>query len=70
MRKPVPLEPWLYLAVLALFAIDVLAVILMSSGFGFRRRAPAAAAVLLALVLVSAPQTPAVAQTPQRGTGP
>ncbi len=25
MRKPVPLESWLYLAVLALFALDVLA---------------------------------------------
>ena len=41
MRKPMPLEPWLYLAVLALFAIDVLIVVLMSSGWSFSRRASA-----------------------------
>ena len=41
MRKPMPLEPWLYLAVLALFALDVLIVVLMSSGWSFSRRASA-----------------------------
>jgi len=65
LRKPVPLEPWLYLAVLGLFAIDVLAVILLSSGFGFGRRGPAAAAVLFALALVAVPHAPAEAETPQ-----
>ncbi len=54
LRKPVPIEPWLYLAVLALFAADVLAVVLLSSGFNFRRR-PAAAAMLLALALAAVP---------------
>ena len=65
LRKPLPLEPWLYLAVLALFAVDVLAVVLLSSGLGWRRRGPAAAAVLLALALLPMPQAPAKAQTPQ-----
>ena len=70
MRKPVPLESWLYLAVLALFAIDVLAVLIMSSGLGFRRRRYAAAAVLLALALtpLPLPQAPAKAETQQDAT--
>jgi hypothetical protein len=70
LRKPVPLESWLYLAVLALFAVDVLAVLLMSAGFSLRRPAPTTtAAVLLALALapVSLPEKPAKAE-PQQGT--
>ena len=63
MRKPMPLEPWLYLAVLALFALDVLIVVLMSSGWSFSRRASQAAATLLAICLLTVPHRPADAQT-------
>lgn len=61
LRKPVPIEPWLYLAVLALFAADVLAVVLLSSGFTFRRRA-ATATILFALALVGLPHGEARAE--------
>ena len=73
MRKPMPLEPWLYLAVLALFAVDVLIVVLMSSGWSFGRRAPQAAAILLAVGLLTVPHGPADAQTQaptQQGSAP
>jgi hypothetical protein len=73
MRKPMPLEPWLYLAVLALFAVDVLIVVLMSSGWSFSRRASQAAAVLLALAFLPVPQGPADAQAQaptQQGSAP
>ena len=73
MRKPMPLEPWLYLAVLALFALDVLIVVLMSSGWSFSRRAPQAAAILLAFGLLTVPHAPADAQTQtptQQGSAP
>jgi Domain of unknown function (DUF4159)/Aerotolerance regulator N-terminal len=65
MRKPVALESWLYLAVLALFAFDVLAVLLMSMGFGFRRRGAVVAAVLLGLALLPLLNSPANAETQQ-----
>ena len=65
MRKPVALESWLYLAVLALFAFDVLAVLLMSMGFGFRRRGAVVAAVLLGLALLPLLNSPAKAETQQ-----
>ena len=68
MRKPVALESWLYLAVLALFALDVLAVLLMSIGFGFRRRGAVAAAVLIGLALLPLPNAPAKAETQQPAT--
>src|SRR5262249_25165651 len=68
MRKPVALESWLYLAVLALFALDVLAVLLMSMGFGFRRRGAAAAALLLGVAMLSPPHAPAKAETQQPAT--
>jgi len=68
MRKPVALESWLYLAVLALFALDVLVVLLMSLGLGFRRRGAVAAAVLLGLALLPLPQSPAKAETQQPAT--
>ena len=68
MRKPVALESWLYLAVLALFALDVLAVLLMSMGFGFRRRGAVAAAVLIGLALLPLPNAPAKAETQQPAT--
>jgi Domain of unknown function (DUF4159) len=68
MRKPVALESWLYLAVLALFALDVLAVLLMSLGLGFRRRGAVAAAVLIGLALLPLPNAPANAETQQPAT--
>jgi hypothetical protein len=68
MRKPVALESWLYLAVLALFALDVLVVLLMSLGLSFRRRGAVAAAVLLGLALLPLPQSPAKAETQQPAT--
>jgi hypothetical protein len=68
MRKPVALESWLYLAVLALFALDVLAVLLMSIGFGFRSRGAVAAAVLIGLALLPLPNAPAKAETQQPAT--
>jgi Domain of unknown function (DUF4159)/Aerotolerance regulator N-terminal len=67
-RKPVTLESWLYLAVLALFAVDVLAVLLMSMGFGFHRRGAVAAAVLVGLALLPLPNSPAKAETQQPAT--
>src|SRR5262249_21600749 len=68
MRKPVALESWLYLAVLALFALDVLAVLLMSMGFGFRRRGAVTAAVLIGLAVLPLPNAPANAETQQPAT--
>jgi hypothetical protein len=65
LQNPMALEPWLYIAVLGLFAIDVLAVILLSSGFGLWRRRGAVAAVLLAFALMPALHDPAQAQNPE-----
>jgi hypothetical protein len=67
-RKPVPLEPWLYLAVLAFFAVDVLIVVLMSAGLGLGRRGRAAAAVLLALALLPGLHGTARAEAPEATT--
>jgi hypothetical protein len=52
LKKPIALEPWLYLAALALFGIDILAVLALSSGFRFRRGAATAAIIILGLVLI------------------
>ena len=53
LKKPRALEPWLYLAALAIFAIDVLAVLMLSTGLRLRRRVAATSAViLLALMLL------------------
>ena len=53
LKKPRALEPWLYLAALAIFAIDVLAVLMLSTGLRLRRRIAATSAViLLALALL------------------
>jgi hypothetical protein len=65
MRKPMLLAPWFYLGVLALFALDVLIVVLMSAGWGFRRRAGQAAAVALVFAVLSLPHGTAQAQEPQ-----
>jgi hypothetical protein len=50
-RRPVALEPWLYLAAIGVFAADMLAVLLLSSGWRPRRRGTQAAAVLLGLIV-------------------
>ena len=64
LKKPRALEPLLYLAALALFAADVLAVLMLSTGLRFRRRAAATgAAILLALVLL--PQAPLASEAEQ-----
>jgi hypothetical protein len=66
LRKPMALEPWLYLAALALFVADVLAVLVLSTGLRLRRRAAAAgAAILLALAFV--PSAPEKAMTQEPG---
>ncbi|MEM8643361.1 MAG: DUF4159 domain-containing protein [Pseudomonadota bacterium] len=60
LKKPFALEPWLYLAALGLFALDILAVLALSSGFAFGRRSTRAAAALAFVVLLAgttAPQT-------------
>ena len=72
MKKPMALEPWLYLAAIGLFVIDILAMLVLSGGMRFRRRAVATgAAILLALALLpdvshsaSAQDAPAVAPPP------
>jgi hypothetical protein len=51
LKKPLALEPWLYVAALALFAIDILAVLALSTGLRFRRRI-ATAAIVFALALI------------------
>jgi len=54
LKKPFALEPWLYIAALALFGLDILAVLALSTGFRFRRRhAASAAAIALALALAA-----------------
>ncbi len=55
LKKPRALEPWLYLAALAIFAIDVLAVLMLSTGLRLRRRVAATSAVIL-LALTLLPQ--------------
>jgi hypothetical protein len=64
LRRPVPLEPWLYLAALALFAADVFAMLILSTGFRLRGARPAAAALLLGLLLLPLPGGPVHAQAP------
>ena len=53
MKKPMALEPWLYLAAIGLFVIDILAMLVLSGGVRFRRRAAATGAILLALALAA-----------------
>jgi hypothetical protein len=53
LKKPRALDPWLYLAAIAIFGIDVLAVLMLSTGLRLRRRAAVTSAViLLALTLL------------------
>jgi hypothetical protein len=67
LKKPFALEPWLYLGALALFALDILAVLALSTGFSFHRRGAIAAAIILALGLVPlSVNTPSLAAEPER----
>jgi hypothetical protein len=47
LKKPRALDPWLYLAAIAIFGIDVLAVLMLSTGLRLRRRAAVTSAVIL-----------------------
>lgn len=51
LKKPFALEPWLYLAALGLFALDILAVLALSTGLGFRGPRRATASVAFAALL-------------------
>jgi hypothetical protein len=63
MKKPMALEPWLYLAAIALFVADILAMLVLSGGFRFRRRAVAtSAAILIAAALLPSAAQPVQAQ--------
>src|SRR5262245_35518775 len=54
LKKPRALEPWFYLAAVALFIADILSVLVLSGGLRFRRRAVAASVTfLLAAALLS-----------------
>ena len=64
LKKPRALEPWLYLAALAIFAIDVLAVLMLSTGLRLRRRIAATSAVIL-LALTLLPQVPLASEAEQ-----
>jgi uncharacterized protein DUF4159 len=64
MKKPRVLEPWLYLAAIAIFAIDVLAVLMLSTGLRLRRRAVATSAVIL-FALTLLPNVPLAAEAEQ-----
>ena len=64
LKKPRALEPWLYLAALAIFAIDVLAVLMLSTGLRLRRRVAATSAVIL-LALTLLPQVPLASEAEQ-----
>jgi hypothetical protein len=47
MKKPVALEPWLYLAAIGLFVADILAMLVLSGALRFRRGAVATSIVIL-----------------------
>lgn len=65
LKKPMALEPWLYLAAIGLFVIDILAMLVLSGGLRFRRRAVAASvALVLTAVLLSATASSLRAQEP------
>jgi len=76
LKKPIALEPWLYLAAIGLFVADILAMLVLSGGLRFRRRAAATgAAILLALALLApsfdrASAQNAPAATPQAAATP
>jgi hypothetical protein len=75
MKKPIALEPWLYLAAIGLFVADILAMLVLSGGVRFRRRSVAAGVIILvaAAALVSvqplAAQEAAPNETPAPAEG-
>ena len=72
MKKPVALEPWLYLAAIGLFVADILAMLVLSGGLRFRRRALAASVILLlaAALLTSAQPVKAQEAAPSETPAP
>jgi len=66
MKKPLALEPWLYLAALALFVADIFAMLVLSGGLRFRRAATAGVTILAAVALVSFGPAPVGAQEPSQ----
>ena len=72
MKKPVALEPWLYLAAIGLFVADILAILVLSGGLRFRRRALAASVILLlaAALLTSAQPVKAQEAAPSETPAP
>jgi hypothetical protein len=70
LKKPRALDPWLYLAAIAIFAIDVLAVLMLSTGLRLRRRAVVtSAAILLALTVLPHATLAAEGDQPPPTTG-
>jgi hypothetical protein len=71
LKKPMALEPWLYLAALALFTADILAMMVLSSGWRLRRRVAATGAViLLMLALLPLAAAPLRAEDEPKGANP
>ena len=62
MKKPVALEPWLYLAAIGLFVADIIAMLVLSGGLRFRRRAVAASVVVLVAAALLSSTRPSQAQ--------
>jgi hypothetical protein len=62
MKKPIALEPWLYLAAIGLFVADILAMLALSGGLRFRRRAVASSLILLAAMALLTLAQPVHAQ--------
>ncbi len=66
MKKPLALEPWFYLAALALFVADIFAMLVLSGGLRFRRAVTAAAILLAATAFLFPALNPANAQEPSQ----
>ena len=62
MKKPVALEPWLYLAAIGLFVADILSMLVLSGGMRFRRRAVAASVIILVAAAFLTSAQPVMAQ--------
>jgi hypothetical protein len=62
MKKPVALEPWLYLTAIGLFVADIFAMLLLSGGLRFGRRAVSACIAMLAVMALLVPPQPVAAQ--------
>jgi hypothetical protein len=70
LKKPRALDSWLYLAAITIFGIDVLAVLMLSTGLRLRRRAGVtSAAILLALTVLPHATVAAEGDQPPPTTG-